>query len=174
MTSFTESKRQPAKFPKAYYQRGMGMTGWLAIIIVVGIIAKFGIAIGPAMYENYMLRDAMKSIAELPNVKEISKSDIKKRLSSAFMVNNIRMIPNDAIQINRGPDRSWVVNVYWLSMEPFFADIYVTHLFMNRLDTAKPDECCSLEMAERDKLKSELLTLLKSSASDQAKSLDRS
>lgn len=163
------SKYITTAMDKPYRQRGMSMTGWLAIIVVLAMLGKFGVAIGPAMYENYMLRDALKSIAELPNLREISKGDIQKRLSSSFMVNNIRMIPSSAIKLEKGPDRTWIIDVHWISIEPFFGDIYLTNVFFNRLNTAKPDECCALEFKEKEAIKAETLVLLKASASEQAK-----
>lgn len=148
-------------FARRKRQSGFGLTGWLAVIVAATIIGKFGIAVGPAMYENYLLRDTLKTIAELPNLKDLSKGDLQKRINNAFTVNNIRAVPSNAVQFRRGDNKSWIIEIYWVSFEPFVGDFYVSNVFFNRLDTARPDECCALEHKEKKKLKEELLAAIK-------------
>src|SRR6188508_2708129 len=92
------------KFPQKSLQSQQGLTliSWIFVLIIVAFCGIFAFRVIPMYAENVYVQNALKSLAE-PGMKvsEMSDSEIKKKLSNFYSVNNVRSAGAQNIVIDR-------------------------------------------------------------------------
>lgn len=89
-------------------QNGIGLIGFLIFVLLLGFFLLVAWKLAPAYWENYAVKQTLKSVAKRPDL--VSSSDrlgnnIKNYILKDFRINNVDNIPNSAIQVGRkGPD----------------------------------------------------------------------
>lgn len=126
-----------------FHQRGMSSLGWLLTILVGGFFLTCALKLGPVYGDNFLIRDALKSIPIGNNraSPELTESDIRNHLNNYFTINAIRDVPRDAISIQRKAD-SVVVDINYERRIPLLYNIDVVLTFTNQFDSRRPDDCC--------------------------------
>lgn len=127
-----------------FHQRGMSSLGWLITILVGGFVLTCALKLGPVYGDNFLIRDALKSIATLRNSQsdpELTESDIRGHLNNYFTINGIRDVPRSAISIQRKAD-SMLVDINYERRIPLLYNIDVVLTFSNQFDSRRPGECC--------------------------------
>ncbi|WP_346836835.1 DUF4845 domain-containing protein [Microbulbifer sp. SAOS-129_SWC] len=122
-------------------QRGMSYWGWLVVVAVCGFILTCVSKMGPGYIDSYYVGEGLKQLAQEPNLRDMSRSDIKRELDKYFMLNNVRGQPTKSVKILRGAD-SMLVSIDYELRQPLFYNVDVVMKFNKQLNTAKVDQCC--------------------------------
>lgn len=124
-------------------QQGLGAIAWLTIIVVVVIFGVCAAKMIPAYTENLTVEAGLRSLTDdIEPVHEMSKGEIRQKLSNFYTINNVRGPATENLEIDRNRDRT-LVQVNYEVRESLFANIAVVMTFNNQLDSSKPEECCS-------------------------------
>ncbi len=131
-----------AKYPSLKSQLGMGMSSWLVVIVIVGLVASQAFKIVPSYIDNQTLRSKLQELAITPEgIESKSVSELRSNLSNTLRINNIRDIPNDNIEVKRQDGRV-IININYEKRIPMFFNVDVLLTFNNQLDSKFPDKCC--------------------------------
>jgi hypothetical protein len=123
-------------------QLGMGMSSWLIIVVIVGLMASQLFKVIPSYIDNQTLRSKLQELAFTPEgVESKSLSELRSTLNNSLRINNIRDVPNDSIEIKRQDGRV-VININYEKRIPMFFNVDVLLTFKNQLDSKFPDKCC--------------------------------
>ncbi len=124
------------------YQRGMSSLGWLSILAIGGFIMLCVFRLTPAYMEDRYIQQALRSLAnENGEISDMTNSEIRKKLSSFYMVNNIRSQSAKDIKIERKRDQILVKMEYEVRV-PIMANVSAVMSFNNVWDSRRPYECC--------------------------------
>ncbi len=124
------------------YQRGMSSLGWLSILAIGGFIMLCVFRLTPAYMEDRYIQEALRSLAdENGEIQDMTNGEIRKKLSSFFMVNNIRSQSAKDIKIERKRDQILVSMEYEVRV-PIMANVSAVMSFNNVWDSRRPYECC--------------------------------
>ncbi len=69
-------------------QRGIGALGWISILGVLAFFVLTALRIFPLYTEKFSVIAAMKSVAKLPNVEELSKTDVRRSFQKNVEINS--------------------------------------------------------------------------------------
>lgn len=124
------------------HQSGVGMVGWLIIVLIVGLIMAQAFKLIPHYIESFSINSELKNIAETPEgMESMSVTDIKKQLSAFYRVNNISTEVNKGTTVSRKDGRTLIDMQYEHRVHMFYnIDAVVT--FHKQLDSKFPDKCC--------------------------------
>ena len=132
------------KFPQKSLQSQQGLTliSWIFVLIIVAFCGIFAFRVIPMYAENVYVQNALKSLAE-PGMKvsEMSDSEIKKKLSNFYSVNNVRSAGAQNIVIDRKAN-SIIVKIDYEARSNLFYNIDIVMSFQNHLDGDQPNLCC--------------------------------
>jgi Tfp pilus assembly protein PilX len=132
------------KFPQKSLQSQQGLTliSWIFVLIILAFCGIFAFRVVPMYSENVYVQNALKSLPE-PGMKvsEMSDSEIKKKLSNFYSVNNVRSEGPQNIVIDR-KSNSVIVKVDYESRANLFYNIDIVMRFQNHLDGDQPNLCC--------------------------------
>ena len=125
------------------HQNGIGATAFLIIVLVIGFTLLCAFRMAPAYLDNRYIQQSLKSLAEDPELKELSNRDIRSKLGDFFNINGIRSVRlSEVLDIDRRQGRV-LVNMNYEVRVPIAYNVDVVMSFNNVLDTSKPDKCCS-------------------------------
>jgi len=122
-------------------QRGMSYWGWIFAVAVFGFALMVVSTMGSAYIDAYYVGQGLKKLAKKPDLRDMSRGEIKKELDKFFLINSVRGEPTKAVQVIRGAD-SMLVSVDYELRQPLFANVDVVMKFNKQLNTAKPELCC--------------------------------
>ncbi|SDZ87772.1 DUF4845 domain-containing protein [Microbulbifer marinus] len=122
-------------------QRGMSYWSLMLIVAVFGFILTCVSKMGPAYIDAYYVDEGLKKLAENPNLRDMTRGQIKSELDRFFLINNVRGEPTKAVQVIRGAD-SVLVSVDYELRQPLIRNVDVVMKFDKQLNTAKPELCC--------------------------------
>ncbi len=124
------------------YQRGMSSLGWLSVLAIGGFIMLCVFRLTPAYMEDRYIQEALRSLAdENGEIQDMTNGEIRKKLSSFYMVNNIRSQSAKDIKIERKRDQILVKMEYEVRV-PIMANVSAVMSFNNVWDSRRPYECC--------------------------------
>ncbi len=130
-------------------QQGLGMWGWLLVLIVAGFFLLCAFKIVPLYAENRYVVTALKSLIDPATpLENMTDGEIKRKLENFYMINNVRSEgPTKNIEIKREA-RKVLVTVNYESRVTLFDDVPllrtldVVVFFENHLDSSLPQFCC--------------------------------
>ncbi|WP_317929366.1 DUF4845 domain-containing protein [Halioxenophilus sp. WMMB6] len=129
-------------------QQGLGMVGWLVIVLICGLTFSQVLKLFPAYLENWGLSGELKKMAELPNgVESLSVSEIKKRMQNYYLVNRVSTEAKKSLTIRRDEGRLIVEMPYERRVHMFW-NIDVVLDFHLQLDSKFPNVCCKARETE--------------------------
>lgn len=130
---------------RAYkYQQGAGLIQWIAGLAILGLFGLFLVKVTPIYMENRLVQTGLKSLTKSGDrLGEISNADIRKRLDTFYMINNVKSRNAvDGLAIDRsGADRV-IVKIDYEERVNFISNIDLVLTFENHLDSSLPDFCC--------------------------------
>lgn len=133
-------KKFPHKSP--HQQRGLTLISWIFVLMIVAFCGIFAFRVVPMYSENVYVENALKSLADPgTKVSEMSDSEIKKKLTNFYMVNNVRSQGPQNIVIDR-KSKSVIVMIDYENRANLFYNIDIVMRFQNHLDADHPNLCC--------------------------------
>lgn len=124
-------------------QLGLGMAGWLVVILLIGLAASQVFKLAPSYIDNYTIRSELKKLALAPGgVESLSLQEVRSSINSSFLVNGIRDddIPK-ALDVKKSDGRT-IININYEKRIKMFYNIDVVMTFNNQLDSKFPNKCC--------------------------------
>ncbi|WP_237058743.1 DUF4845 domain-containing protein [Microbulbifer sediminum] len=122
-------------------QRGMSYWGIMLIVAGLGFVLTCVSKMGPGYIDAYYVSQGLKKLAEQDNLRDMTRSEIKKELDKFFLINNVRGQPTESVKIIRGAD-SMLVSVDYEVRQPLLYNVDVVMRFNKQLNTAKAELCC--------------------------------
>lgn len=127
------------------YQKGMSSLGWLAVLMVGSFVMLSVFRLTPAYMDDRYIKQALIGLAdEGAEIQDMSNSEIRKKLSSFFMVNNVRNFSAKDFKIERKREQVLVKMIYEVRV-PMVYNISAVMSFNNVWDSRRPYECCKPE-----------------------------
>ena len=126
-------------------QRGYSAAGIIFALFIATFAAKVAYVVAPAYYDNALVRDALKDLAERhPNdLQEVRKEAVMTELSKFYTLNGVRNeVILSALELERMKERT-LIRVDYEVRTPFMGNADIVLTFKNHLDSSKPDECCN-------------------------------
>ena len=71
-------------------QRGLGVAGWLILIVVFGGITTIGMKLVPLYLDHNTMSNIIDGVAAEPNIGNKRNIDIQEMIINRFKINNIR------------------------------------------------------------------------------------
>jgi Tfp pilus assembly protein PilX len=140
MKRIERAKQFPQKSLQS--QQGLTLISWIFVLIIVAFCGIFAFRVVPMYSENVYVQNALKSLAE-PGMKvsEMSDSEIRKKLTNFYAVNNVRSEGPQDIVIERKSNTVTVI-IDYESRANLFYNIDIVMRFQNHLDGDQPQLCC--------------------------------
>ena len=114
---------------KQRHQRGMSMSGWFLVIVLILSASSLGLSTVPAYLDHRTLDGLVESLLERPDLGELSNARILDRLESSMKMNNLReMQIEDMVELERGTGTLKVHLVYEVR-EHLFSNVDVVMSF---------------------------------------------
>ncbi len=124
-------------------QYGMSMSGWLFVILVLGITFTIVAKLAPLYAENRYVVEALKSLGETPNgFESMTNREIEQKIYKFYTINGVRSEGAANIEIDRQTNKV-LVSVNYEVRVPMFYNVDAVVSFNNVLDSKFPGECCS-------------------------------
>ena len=137
--------KKVASLLKAKKQLGFTAGGVIFGLLLATLAVKVAYVVAPAYYDNYLVRNALKDIAERhgDNLKELRKNQVSADLSRFYSLNGVRSdVILKALEVDRLKERT-IIKVDYEVRTNFGGNADVVLVFKNHLDSSKPDECCA-------------------------------
>jgi len=103
-------------------QRGMSPVAWIAVLLVVGFFAYFGVKVIPAYFNYYSLINVVEGVKDDRTLRDASVGKLRGTLRKRLRLNDIDDLGDDAVQIQRRGGQIEVV-IDYREREPFMANI---------------------------------------------------
>jgi uncharacterized protein DUF4845 len=116
-------------------QRGLSALGFLVVLAVAGFLGTAAFKVGPLFLDNYFVNGALQTLAGEP-VHEMSDRQIRRKVQSAFTLNNVRDIDIKKLKIERQKTRTLVLLDYEKRVN-FAANVDIVVAFNNRYDSSQ-------------------------------------
>lgn len=121
------------------FQKGMGMTEIMVLLVIIGFVATTAVKLGPVYLDNSTVTSAFESIQEDyagKDIQEISNTDIKRKLGKYFQVNMVSSEIEKSIEVVR-KGRSVIVKSDYEIRQPFMGNVEIVVVFQNEVDLSK-------------------------------------
>ncbi|GAB2189478.1 DUF4845 domain-containing protein [Sessilibacter sp. MAH2] len=123
-------------------QLGLGMAGWLVVILLIGLAASQVFKLAPSYIDNYTIRSELKKLALAPGgVESLSLQEIRSSINNSFLVNGIRGDIPQALDVKKSDGRT-IININYEKRIKMFYNIDAVMTFNNQLDSKFPNKCC--------------------------------
>ncbi|NEM46501.1 MAG: DUF4845 domain-containing protein, partial [Xanthomonas perforans] len=109
-------------------QRGMTLTSFLVVLIVVGFFLYVGMKLFPMYQEYYAVRSAMKSLANEPGVGTMAPAQIQDLFFKRLYINYSDNVKPSNVKFNRR-DNGWTLNVNYEVRRPLVGNLDVVGKF---------------------------------------------
>ena len=109
-------------------QRGMTLTSFLAVLIVVGFFLYIGMKLFPMYQEYYAVRSAMKSLAKEPGVGSMEPARIQDLFFKRLYINYSENVKPQNVKIRRA-DNGWQIDVQYEVRRPLIGNLDVVGKF---------------------------------------------
>ena len=117
-------------------QRGMTLTSFLVVLIVVGFFLYIGMKLFPMYQEYYAVRSAMKSLANQPGVGTMAPAQIQELFFKRLYINYSENVKPANVKFNRR-DNGWTLNVNYEVRQPLVGNLDVVGKFESSQDLVR-------------------------------------
>lgn len=117
-------------------QRGMTLTSFLVVLIVVGFFLYVGMKLFPMYQEYYAVRSAMKSLAKDPSVGTMAPAQIQDLFFKRLYINYSDNVKPSNVKFNRR-DNGWTLNVSYEVRRPLVGNLDVVGKFESSQDLVR-------------------------------------
>ena len=109
-------------------QRGMTLTSFLAVLIVLGFILYIAMKLFPMYQEYYAVRSAMKSLATEPGVSQMQPANIQSLFFKRLYINYSDNVKPSNVKFDR-VNNGWNLRVNYEVRRPLVGNIDVVGKF---------------------------------------------
>ncbi len=117
-------------------QRGMTLTSFLVVLIVVGFFLYIGMKLFPMYQEYYAVRSAMKSLAKEPSVGTMAPAQIQELFFKRLYISYSDNVKPANVKFNRR-DNGWTLNVNYEVRRPLVGNLDVVGKFESSQDLVR-------------------------------------
>ena len=117
-------------------QRGMTLTSFLVVLIVVGFFLYVGMKLFPMYQEYYAVRSAMKSLSNEPGVGTMAPAQIQELFFKRLYINYSDNVKPSNVKFNRR-DNGWTLNVNYEVRQPLVGNLDVVGKFESSQDLVR-------------------------------------
>jgi len=117
-------------------QRGMTLTSFLVVLIVVGFFLYIGMKLFPMYQEYYAVRSAMKSLANEPSVGTMAPAQIQELFFKRLYINYSDNVKPSNVKFSRR-DNGWTLNVNYEVRRPLVGNLDVVGKFESSQDLVR-------------------------------------
>ena len=115
-------------------QSGLGLLGWLILVLVVGGAVTIGIKLIPLYIDNRVMSNDLEAMAEAPNMMIKADHAIRENLQRRFSIDNIRDFDfQKNIIVKRTPEHVYVTMAYEVRM-PLIANVDLVASFNKQVE----------------------------------------
>ncbi len=111
-----------------FYQRGLSMPGWLAIIAICAFLLTTFFKVFPMYYQNYQIKTVLTSIQEDASIDVKSKRAIWDALSKRLYINEVRDIKREHVKMSR-KDGKTTITVSYETRDSFVGSLFIGGAF---------------------------------------------
>ena len=123
-------------------QHGLSSLGWLVVLSIAGFLLLITFKLAPVYLEDRFVVGAMESLANDPELAQLTKGEINRKLSSAFAVNNVRGQARNSVDVKKS-NKKTIVSIRYEERIPILLNADVVLSFHHELDTNNPAKCCT-------------------------------
>ena len=116
-------------------QQGITVLGGLVSLAIVGFFITAALKIGPLYLDNSFVKAAIDSLAE-ENIHNMSDTEVRRKLSTHFDINNVRDIDTKLIKIKRQQTHT-TVSLNYEKRVNFMGNLDVVVSFENIYDSSR-------------------------------------
>lgn len=84
-------------------QRGMTVTGWLVVVLIIGIFAAVGMKIGPVYLQNYTVKNILESLKDEPLITQKTPGMVTNMIMRRLDINGVYDLSKKNITIKKSP-----------------------------------------------------------------------
>lgn len=110
-------------------QKGMTAIGWLLVIVFAGIFVYAGLILIPVYFEGYKISASMNSLVTDSDAHGKSAAQLQKLLLKRLDINMIYDIKADDIDITRGDNGGYNVEIDYEPRVKFIGNLYFVAVF---------------------------------------------
>lgn len=109
-------------------QRGLTLTSFLVVLVVVGFFLYVGMKLFPMYQENYAVRSAMKSLANEPGIGQMQPANIQALLFKRLYINYSDNVKPANVKFDR-KENGWTLRVNYEVRRPLIGNLDVVGKF---------------------------------------------
>ncbi len=109
-------------------QRGLTLTSFLVVLIVVGFFLYVGMKLFPMYQENYAVRSAMKSLAREPGIGTMQPANIQSLFFKRLYINYSDNVKPANVKFDR-KNNGWTLRVNYEVRRPLIGNLDVVGKF---------------------------------------------
>ena len=109
-------------------QRGLTLTSFLVVLIVVGFFLYVGMKLFPMYQENYAVRSAMKSLAKEPDIGTMQPANIQSLFFKRLYINYSDNVKPANVKFDR-KNNGWTLRVNYEVRRPLIGNLDVVGKF---------------------------------------------
>ncbi|MBD8636765.1 DUF4845 domain-containing protein [Stenotrophomonas sp. 169] len=109
-------------------QRGLTLTSFLVVLIVVGFFLYVGMKLFPMYQENYAVRSAMKSLAKEPGIGTMQPANIQSLFFKRLYINYSDNVKPANVKFDR-KNNGWTLRVNYEVRRPLIGNLDVVGKF---------------------------------------------
>ncbi len=115
-------------------QRGLSAIGFLVLLFVGGFMLTAAFKVAPLFMDNYFVNGSLQALAN-EDVHKMSERDIRRKVSAALTLNNVRDINISALKVDRKKTHT-LVSLNYEKRVNFMGNVDVVVVFENLHDTS--------------------------------------
>lgn len=117
-------------------QRGMTLTSFLVVLIVVGFFLYVGMKLFPMYQEYYAVRSAMKSLAKEPGIGDMQPANIQTLFFKRLYINYSDNVKPSNVKFDR-KEGGWTLRVDYEVRRPLIGNLDVVGKFDSTQDLTR-------------------------------------
>lgn len=102
-------------------QKGVGLVGWLVIIVIAIFFLMLAVRLVPMYYDSFVVSSIFSDVAEDPSIQ--SPSDIRSTIRKRFNINTMTQLSVDDVKIIQLGDHRYRVKFHYTKRAPFFGNL---------------------------------------------------
>ncbi len=81
----------------------MTATGWLVVLVIIGIFAAIAMKIGPVYLQNYTVKSILESLKNEPLITQQPSTMVTNMIMRRLDINGISTLKKKNIKVNKSP-----------------------------------------------------------------------
>ncbi len=112
------------------YQTGATMWTTISVALMLGFVGYFGVIVGGAYWDNYLITNSMKEIVNQAGFKTMSKREVISSIGKRLIVDGIRNLdPKESFIVKKDLSGQKYIHVQYETQSSLFANLHVLAKF---------------------------------------------